>query len=419
MRRKSYLLFGVALISILVILPLVSSCAPEGAAPPSEEAEKYVTFLSLTDFTGAVAGLAASEEGVSKAYFDYLNDKGGIEGIKVKKIAVDTRYDAARAVSAYRRYRNEHKLVMINALGTHIGQAVAPLAEKDKIVVLVPNDGEPVAHPGFTFSWNSTYQDMLAVCLDWMVADWKAKGNAGMPTVGYYHWDNPHGREALKGGLEYAAKLGVNFLTPEFNPPGTVDHSVPLTRMAEGGANYIYIGGIDPNCTLVLKGAYDLGLTEKIQFISDIWGPTEAVGVRLYPEAVEGSIVVGPFLRGADARNHPMAKVVSEFGYPLSELTGPGLGLGVALFGMTMEAGIKKALEMGYSYEDLDSEAFYEAIQNATGYDRQGIAGPLAYSKTERRGDLEVKLYQFKNHKAVAITDWIRVPDAYKLYPDW
>ena len=416
MGKKKFLLALV--VSFLIALPMLSGCVPEEVAPPPPppEEEKYVTYLSLADYTGAIAGLNVPADAGLKAYFDYLNDRGGVEGIKIKMIAVDTRYDAARAVSAYRRYGREHKLLLINAIGTHLDKAVAPLTMKDKICCFCPLDGEFAAHPGMGLLWFMSYQDMFGAALDWMVEDWKAKGNPGMPTVGYYHWDNPHGHEALRGGKEYAAKLGVNLLPPEFNPPGTLDHSVPLTRLAEGGANYIYIGGIDPNSTIVLKSAYDLGLTEKIQFIADIWGPTETVGMRLYPEAVEGCIVNSPILKGDDARNHPLAKELLPYlGVSSADMNAWMLGM-AASWGMTTEAGIKKALEMGVSYEELDGSAFYEAIQKCTGYDKQGIMGPIAYTETQRRQSWEVKFYQFQNHKAVAITDWRRCPDTVSLY---
>jgi len=414
MEKKKFLLLLVA--SVLVALPMLPGCAPEEEAPPLEE-EKYITYLSLADYTGAIAGLNVPADEGLKAYFDYLNDKGGVNGVKIKFIGVDTRYDAARAVSAYRRYRGEHKLMMINAIGTHLDKAIAPLVEEDGLCVFTPADGYYVAHPGRGFLWYMTYQDMFGAALDWMLDDWHAKGNPGMPTVGYYHWDNPYGHEALRGGKEYAEKIGVNLLPPEFNPPGTVDHSIPLTRLADSGANYIYIGGIDPNPTIVLKSAYDLGLTEKIQFVTDVYGPSETVGGRLYPEAIEGCVVVRAGVDGDEARSHPLAKEIAKYaGIPLSDLDWVHIMAAVS-WGMTTEIALRKALET-VSYEDLTSNDFYKALQNITGAEREGLMGPIAYTDTERRQSWDVKFYQFHDGKSVPITDWRRCPDTVSLY-DW
>ena len=88
-------------------------------------------------------------------YIKDLNARGGVDGVKIKFIGVDTRYDVARGVSAYKRYRAEPKLLVVNAIGTPIGKAVAPLATKDKLVQLVPGDGEFQANLGQDFCLGS------------------------------------------------------------------------------------------------------------------------------------------------------------------------------------------------------------------------------------------------------------------------
>ena len=88
----------------------MGGCAPEGAAPPAEE--KYVTFLSLTDLTGPIAGFTEPLEEAFSFVFQDVNARGGVDGVKIKQLSVDTRYDIARAMSAYKRYRHEHKLVI-------------------------------------------------------------------------------------------------------------------------------------------------------------------------------------------------------------------------------------------------------------------------------------------------------------------
>ena len=125
------------------ILGVLALCfllfAPYG---DSQAQEKSVSYLSLADYTGAIAGLNVPADMGVEDYLKELNGRGGVDGVKVKFIGVDTRYDVARGVSAYKRYRTEHKLLVVNAIGTPIGKAVGPLATKDKLVQIVPGDGE-------------------------------------------------------------------------------------------------------------------------------------------------------------------------------------------------------------------------------------------------------------------------------------
>jgi len=379
----------------------------------SHAAEKQVTYLSLADYTAAIAGLNVPADMGCEDYIKDLNSRGGVDGVKIKFIGVDTRYDVARGVSAYKRYRTEPKLLVANAISTPLGKAVAPLATRDKIVQLVPGDGEFQANLGRIFAWGPTYQDSFAASIDWILSDWKAKGKAGTPKVGYISWDNSYGREFLRGGKEYADKNGVFIATPEFFPPGALDHTVYLNRLAKADVSYIFVGGVDPTATNVIRDAHKLGLTKTIQFICDYWGPT-SLGARLHPEALEGAVVVSYYLRGDDARKHSLANLWTKYGRGKLEDMNEVYTIGMS-WAMTFEAALKIALKK-VGYKKLDGEVIYQTYQNLTGLERAGLQGPCAYSPTSRRGSWEVRFYQVRGGKINSISGWIKAPDAVSLH---
>jgi ABC-type branched-subunit amino acid transport system substrate-binding protein len=299
-------------------------------------------------------------------YIKDINAKGGVDGVKIKFIGIDTRYDVARAVSAYKRYRRSPKLLVVNSISTGIGKAVARLIERDKRLQLVPGDGEFQAHIQRTFIWGPAYQDAFAATLDWIVADWKAKGKSGAPVVGYLSWDNPFGRELLRGGKEYAKKLG-----------------------------------------------HALGLTKKIQMTCGYWGPT-ALGIGVHAKALEGTVITSFYQRGEESKEN---KVVTDLWkkyrgsmVKFNEVYGMGMS-----WGMTYVAGLKAALK-AVGYDNLKPDDMYKAYQGITGLDKHGIQGACAYSPTSRRGSLEIKIYRVKNGKIVPITDWRKAPDAVSLH---
>jgi branched-chain amino acid transport system substrate-binding protein len=401
MRR---ILCGIIVLAFIFVIGVTQSYAQK---------EKFVTYLSLADYTAAIAGLNVPGDMGTEDYFKELNAKGGVDGVKVKFIGVDTRYDVARGVSAYKRYRTEPKLLVANAIGTPIGKAVAPLATKDKIVQLVPGDGEFQANIGRIFVWGPTYQDAFAATVDWLLADWKKKGKTGMPKLGYISWDNAYGQEPLRGGKEYAEKMGVTMAPPEFFPPGALDHTVYLNRLAKAEVSYIFVGGVDPTPTNVIRDAHRLGLTKNIQFFCDYWGPT-SLGVRLHPEALEGTVIVSYYIRGDDARNHPLSNLWTKYGRGKLEDMNEVYTIGM-LWATTFEAALKIALkEVGY--KKLDGEAMYQAYQKLTGLERGGLQGPCAYSPTSRRGSWEVRYYQVRGGKINSISGWIKAPDAVSLH---
>lgn len=378
--------------------------------------EKTVTFLDLTDITGPISGLAGNLSEMCEATFKYYNAQGGVDGVKINYIGVDTRYDVARALSAYKRYRKTPKLLLSNTIGTGLGKAIYPLIEQDKSTNYTPGDGEFQARLSRTFIYSTPYQDVFSAALDWMVADWKKKGKTGMPVIGFMSWDNPYGREPFRGGKEYAQKIGVKLLDPELFPTGTLKHDVWLNRLAQKGANYIYVGGVDPTQTNVIRDAYALGLTKTIQFVTDPWGPDQAVGVKSHPEALEGSVIASPFSRGSDTNKHPVIpKIWTEvLKRPLNTMPGSA-SIGYS-WAMHFMAALKIALK-DVGYEKLDGDAFYKALQKLKGMDvTQGATGVCDYSPTSRRMSRYIKFYRVSGGKVVPISGWQLSPDAVSLH---
>lgn len=398
--------------SILVFLAAILAVGLTSAPGPA--AAREVMFLDLTDFTGPVAGLALPGSLGLEDYIKDINARGGVQGVKVKYVGVDTRYDVARMLSSFKRYRRDEAVLAINIVSTPFGKVLKEITAKEKLAVTIPGDGEYQAHVGNFFTWGPTYQDAFAAAMDWVVADWKKQGKTGNPVVGHLAWDSPYGREPLRGGKEHAEKLGIRLLNPEFFPSGTPKHDVYLSRLDSAGANYIYVACVDPAPTNVLRDAAAMGLNKKIQFITDYWGPT-ALGVGTHPEAVEGAVVVSFFLRGEEAKNHPIIRRIwTTYQKDPPEKMNETYGMGI-VWGMTFEAALKDALQR-VGADKLNKEVIYESYQRLTGMSREGITGACAYSSSSRRGSQEVKFYRCSKGKIVPITDWVKAPDAVSLH---
>jgi branched-chain amino acid transport system substrate-binding protein len=418
MSKRKYLLIGAILLVVALVLPAISGCAPK-AAPQ----EKVISYLSLGDYTGPIAGLNVPADVGCGDMFKEINENGGVDGVKVNAIFVDTRYDTARCVSAYKRYRTEPNLRVVNCISTAAGKAIMPMTMKDKVVQLAPGDGEAQAKIGWIFPWGVCYQNAFGATIDFILKDWKAKGKTGSPIIGYMSWDSAYGREPLRGGKEYADKLGVKLLPPEFFPTGAPDHSVWLQRLAGGGANYIIIGGVDPTPSNILRDAYKLGLTKTIQFVdSTFWGPCEAVGIKLHPEATEGAWVCSFYFRGDECWAHPLAaKMVPKYrGVSVDEFRKTMAANYVTgmVWALAYQEAAKIALK-AVGYDKLDGEAMKTGYESLTGLDiGQGLEGPITYSPTNRQGTDVVKFYQVQKGKEVDISGWVKVPDCVALH-DW
>lgn len=396
---------------ILPVLSLLLLALP--SLVPAQE--KSVAWFSTGPLTGpGSAAVLPVVEGMSD-YVKELNDRGGVDGVKIKFIAVDDRYDAARGISAYQRYRKEPKLALVHVYQTAATKGIQPMLERDKNALITPGGGSFQAKIGRVFLATVPYQDAFGAALDWMVADWKKKGQSSPPVVGYMGWDNPAGKETLDGAKEYAEKLGVKFLPPEFYPPGSLKHDTWLTRLAEQGANYVYIQGVDPAHTNIIRDAHALGLTDKIQFVCDVWGPLSTVGLRLYPKELEGVVLCASYLHGDERLKHRLAHLWTKYQKkPIEDM--PDFYMMGLSQGMIFEAALKIALKDA-GYDKIDGDAMYNALQKLTDQDiSEGIIGKIDYSPTSRRGTRQVKFYRLTGGKHVPISDWLTCPDTIALH---
>lgn len=387
----------------------------------SANAEKHITYLRLGDFSGPIAGTdIPNYEGI-KIFLDYINAKGGIDGVKIKMIAVDIRYNVARAVSAYNRYRREKNLFVTQFAGTNIGKAIGPLSIKDKIIAIYSGDGSIQAkQTPYSLNAMTAYQDMFGGSIDWIMEDWKKKGNNTPPVIGYIGWDNPFGKEPLRGGMEYAKTKRVKMLPPEFFPIGTLDHAVYLNRIAGGKANYVIVTAVDPTPTNVIVKAHRMGLTKKMVFLSPFtWSHLETVGMRLHPEEMEGTIAGSCWLKGEDLYNHPNTKKlwVDFAGKPLKDIA-VGVFNGMSC-GMSLAQALKIALKE-VRYEDLTSDIMLKNLKKLGDEEyrdhREGIMGPCTWGPKETRSSKHMKFYQVKKGKLLPITDWRKLPDTVSMY---
>lgn len=397
--------------AIFIILAAFAVAAFTGTALA---AGREVTWVELADLTGPVAGLDVPGTMGLEDYIKDINARGGVEGVRVKFVCVDTRYDVARALSSFKRYRREDNVLAMGIVSTPLGKMLKEITGREKMVITVPGDGEFQAHIGNFFTWGPTYQDAFAAAMDWVNQDWQKQGKTGKPVVAHLAWDSPYGKEPLRGGKEYAEKLGINLLPSEFFPSGTPKHDVYLSRIEAAGANYVYLSCVDPAPTNVLRDATAMGLNKKIQFITDYWGPT-ALGVGTHPEALEGAVVVSFFLRGEEAQKHPLIQRIwstyrKEPVEKMNEMYGNGI-----VWGMNFEAALRDAIKR-VGPDKLNREAIYESYERLTGMSREGINGPCAYSETSRRGSEYVKFYRCTKGKIVPISDWVRTPDAVGLH---
>ena len=129
------------------------SCSRRRQARPSTADPGVTATTILLGGTVPLSGEASAFGSVgpgAKAYFDYVNSKGGVNGRKIKYVYYDDAYNPAQTVQLTRKLVEQDKVFAIfNSVGTANNAAIQPYLNSKRVPQLFVGDGaQAVSQPG-------------------------------------------------------------------------------------------------------------------------------------------------------------------------------------------------------------------------------------------------------------------------------
>ena len=203
-----------ALISATAVLAVAALTA---ATVPAQAAEVGVTNSTITlgmtlPMTGTASPGYNKIPGAMKAYFDYLNANGGVNGRSINLKVEDDQYVPTQAVAKTNKLLLQDKVMaLIAPLGTANNKAVAASVNPARrgVPVLFVNTG----FSGFadTKKYPTTYAILPSYVMEAKIMAEYIKDNFAGKTIGLVYQDDDFGTDALKGftqaGVTFAAKI--------------------------------------------------------------------------------------------------------------------------------------------------------------------------------------------------------------------
>jgi len=175
-----------------------------------------------TGITGPVAAPVKEINIGAMLYLDHINAQGGIAGQPIELVTLDDKNQAPlSAENAKKLAADPHVVALFLNRGTPHAQAMLPVLEEARIVLLAPSTGamalhKPV-HP-YVFNVRATYQREAERLT-------RHLGMAGLDRVGICYVDDSFGLDALQGALNvYKAGDGqpaLNEKIDKFKPDYT------------------------------------------------------------------------------------------------------------------------------------------------------------------------------------------------------
>ena len=139
-----------------------SSLAPARAADPGVS-DTEIILGGDHPFSGPASAYGNIGKGIG-AYFDYVNDHGGVNGRKIKWIDKDDGYSPPQAVQiVHQLVEQEHVFAIFDSLGTAVNTAIRPYLNQQGVPQLfvatgATTFGKDGAQYPWTMGWQPDYQ---------------------------------------------------------------------------------------------------------------------------------------------------------------------------------------------------------------------------------------------------------------------
>jgi branched-chain amino acid transport system substrate-binding protein len=250
---------GAAIGAALLFLPLAARAA---------EPEKTIKIGVVYDLTGPFAGGGSELQYLgAKIVIDWFNAHGGIDGYKVDAIYADAQSKPDVAINEAVRLIEQEKVDML--LGFYASAECVPAAARIEQLkkfmwittciaspVLEGRDLHYVFRPQpYGRQWGLAATEMVAV---------NAKEKLGKDPkdlkVAIIHEDGPYGTDVAKGNTEGSSKAGFQVVVSEGYSSSAPDLSSLVTKLKRGRPDVIFHTGYNPDITLFLRQARELGL---------------------------------------------------------------------------------------------------------------------------------------------------------------
>jgi len=411
--KKIYLL----IISIL-LAAILAACGNESTSSSTsestdsgssgEKSELYVTrgvtedkilIGNLSPHTGPVAINGYGRHGI-EAYFNYVNENGGIHGREIELVTYDDQYQPSQTVQLAPRLIEEDEVFLVfQNQGTANSMAAKGYYESNKAVNFLVNTGAPQFtsenNPYWLGSGLIAYNIEAEILLDYAINELGAKNIA----VVYQNDDFGNvGYEAVKEAIDNYD--GARLVAEIPYVSGNEDFSSQVVKMRDSDPDAVLSFSLGAATASLKKTMYDMGVEVPLLVTSIGGGDTnnfELAGA----EAWEGTISSTPFLNPSSAPDdeHIQAYAAQmEKDFPKIPVEG------FAQYGWAASQVLVEALNR--AGEDLTMENFIEAVYTLDNWEESMYAA-VSFSPDNHYGVTSLYITQASNGEIKPITDEI------------
>lgn len=241
-----------------ILLVAAAAIASLGAISDAvrEGGDNEIRIGNLMPYSGGLA-LFGSIGKAEAAYFELINERGGINGRKVRFISYDDKSDPATALKLTRDLVEEDKvLLMFGSFGAPGNFAVRQYLNQKQIPQLfVASADDHLSDPSlfpWTMGWQPSFREEGRIYANYIQAFYPGKRIVAL-------WQNDHfGREVIRGLQDGLGPIARNIRVDIAYDLADEHLDTHVSILKRSGAEIFVFAGVPSNAAKVIKQAADL-----------------------------------------------------------------------------------------------------------------------------------------------------------------
>ncbi|MGH9053321.1 MAG: ABC transporter substrate-binding protein [Acidimicrobiia bacterium] len=370
-----------------------ATTAPTGTTgPPAAEGEGIVVG-ALFDLSGPTSDVGVPYSEGMRAYVEFLNGGGGVEGRPIDLTWQDYQYDVATAEQLYSQYISEGA-VAIQGWGTGDTEALRGRITSDEVPFMSASYSEELINPEetpFNFVVAASYSQQMRVALKWI-----SENADGPAEVAVFHHDSPFGLSPVADGQAYIEEAGLDIGYRAYPMPGGATDYIGELSQAQGqGATHIVVQNVSSPAAQLARDLATQALG--VQMICLNWCADE-IFIDLAGEAAEGVIGVQPFT--------PPSVEAEGFAQPQEFMEGQGLSdLNLHHFqGWYTMAVMAEAIGNVVASGDVSGPSIKTALEEMGAFET-GISPPIEFTVESHAGMQGSPVFQVEGGQWTELSD--------------
>jgi branched-chain amino acid transport system substrate-binding protein len=237
----------------IVACGLLITMSAAHAADVRGVTDSEIVIGTITDLSGVTAVQGVNNSDAVRMAFDEANEKGGINGRKIKYIVEDNQYQVPRAVQAMNKLlNNDNVFATIDDGGTPMNDANMPTQFAKNVPNMFPLTSARSMYEPYNklkFAQFASYYDQMRSAVKYFA---EKKGRKAFCVT---YQDSDFGKDVLAGVVAETQARGLKVVETTAHRPTDTDFNAPMTKLHDAGCDVVLMGTIVRDTNIIVQTA--------------------------------------------------------------------------------------------------------------------------------------------------------------------